>query len=123
MTKLIAVPIIVEGIERQDQCEFLQSLGVRYIQGYYFYKPMPLEDYEKLMSNSDNVDNSGFVVKLNEQFRIREFLDKNIYSDAMLNNVIGPVAIYSWDGENKVDILLELNNSFLNLIAKTYLGF
>ena len=115
MTKLIAVPIIVEGIERQDQCEFLQNLGVRYIQGYYFYKPMPLEDYEKLMSNSDNVDNSGFVVKRNEQFRIREFLDKNIYSDAMLNNVIGPVAIYSYKN-NSVDIV-RFNQQFYESVG------
>ena len=115
MTKLIAVPIIVEGIEREDQCEFLRNLGVRYIQGFYFYRPMPVDQYKKLLEDKNNVDESGFVVKLNEQFRIREFLDQNIYSDAMLNNVIGPVAIYAYKNDS-VDIV-RFNQQFYESVG------
>ena len=96
MAKLIAVPIIVEGIENKDQCDYIEDLGCRYIQGYFFYRPMPVKDFEKLIADENNIDDRGFVVKLNEQFRIREFLDTNVYSDSMLNKVIGAVAIYSW---------------------------
>ena len=95
MAKIISLPIVVEGVENKKQCDFLEGLGCRYIQGYYFYKPMPIADYEKLIKDPKNIDDRGFVVKRNEQLRIREFLDKNIYSDNMLNNIIGPVAFYS----------------------------
>ena len=104
MAKVMGLPIIVEGVETKQQCDFLMELGCRYIQGYYFYRPMPREEFEKLLSKEDIVDSRGFVVKANEQLRIREFLDKNIYSDSMLNNIIGAVAFYSWDGEH-VDIV------------------
>ena len=70
------------------------ELGCRYIQGYYFYKPLSREDFEKVVKQKDMIDERGFVVKPNEQLRIREFLDKNIYSDSMLNNIIGAVAFY-----------------------------
>ena len=100
MAKTIGLPIIVEGVETKDQADFLEGLGCRYIQGYYFYRPMPVDKFEKIIENEDMIDPRGFVVKLNEQVRIREFLDKNIYSDSMLNNIIGPVAFYSWTGEN-----------------------
>lgn len=99
MAKSIGLPIIVEGVETKNQLDFLEDLGCRYIQGFYFYRPMPAEDFRKLIADESMVDPRGFVAKLNEQVRIREFLDKNIYSDSMLNNVIGPVAFYSWSGE------------------------
>ena len=100
MAKVMTLPIIVEGVETKQQCEFLMELGCRYIQGYYFYKPLSREDFEKIVAQEDMVDERGFVAKPNEQLRIREFLDKNIYSDSMLNNIIGAVAFYSWDKEH-----------------------
>lgn len=114
MTKLVALPIVVEGVERKDQCDFLQNLGVRYIQGFYFYKPIPVEKLEKIIETGDAIDEKGFVVKLNEQFRMREFLDQNVYSDAMLNNVLGAVAIYGYKN-NSVDIV-RFNQQFYDSV-------
>ena len=105
MAKLIAIPTIVEGVETQQQKEFLENMGCRYVQGYFFYRPMPITQFEELLSNEDNIDKRGFVVKLNEQFRMREFLDKNVYSDSMLNNILGAVAIYAWHDKTHVDII------------------
>ena len=114
MAKIISLPIIVEGVETKSQCDFLESLGCRYIQGYYFYRAMPKEDLEQLLSNKDNIDERGFVVKTNEQFRIREFLDRNVFSDNMLNNIIGAVAYYSVHDHN-VDIV-RFNEQFYKLV-------
>ena len=104
MTKQISLPVIVEGVEKKEHVEFLRGLGCRYIQGFYFYKPMPISEFEKLISNEDIIDDRGLLFKHNEQFRIQEFLDKNVYSDNMLNSIIGPVAIYEWKEKN-VDIV------------------
>ncbi|SMY35084.1 EAL domain-containing protein [Photobacterium andalusiense] len=38
--KIIDADIVVEGVEQQPELDFIASLGVRYIQGFYFYKPM-----------------------------------------------------------------------------------
>ena len=114
MAKTIGLPIIVEGVENKFQCDFLENLGCRYIQGYYFYKPMPINEFRELILDESMIDERGFVAKLNEQVRIREFLDKNIYSDSMLNNIIGPVAFYSWDG-HKTDIV-RFNEQFYRAV-------
>ena len=81
MTKTIGVPIIAEGVETEKQKDFLLDLGCRYIQGYYFYKPIPAADYERLITNPELIDTSGIRFKSNQQFRLRELLDNNIYSD------------------------------------------
>ena len=38
--KITDADIVVEGVEQLSELEFIASLGVRYIQGFYFYKPM-----------------------------------------------------------------------------------
>ena len=100
MGKSIGLPIIVEGVENKKQKDFLESLGVRYSQGFYFYKPMTTDDFEMIVQDENNIDTRGFIVKLNDQFRVREFLDTNVYSDSMLNQILGSVAIYELEGEN-----------------------
>ena len=114
MAKQIALPVIVEGVETQQQKEFLEELGCRYVQGYFFYKPMPIGDFEKLILDENNVDLRGFVVKANEQFKVREFMDENIYSDTMLNSILGPVAFYSWNG--KVVDIVRYNQQFYETV-------
>ena len=114
MGKIIGLPMIVEGVETKEQSDFLKSLGCRYAQGFYYHRPMPISDFEKLIGYENNVDRRGFVVKANEQFRLREFLDQNIYSDTILNNIIGAVAFYSWHGDS-VDIV-RYNQQFYQVV-------
>ncbi|MBE7008154.1 MAG: EAL domain-containing protein [Ruminococcaceae bacterium] len=100
MARSMSVPIIAEGVEEKREIDFLSGLGCRYVQGYYFYRPMPVEDFEKLIADPEKIDTGGFRFKLKDQFHTREFLDKNIFSDAMLNNILGPAAFFSLrDGE------------------------
>ena len=41
---------VAEGVEVKEQVDFLAELGCDMIQGYYFAKPMPVEEYEKRLS-------------------------------------------------------------------------
>lgn len=110
MAKSMRLPIIVEGVENQGQKEYMQSLGCQYIQGYYFYKPLHITDFETLIENPYNIDDQGFVFIANEEFRVREFLNDAVYSDAMLNNILGPAAMYSWYKDD-IDIV-RFNHKF-----------
>ena len=114
MAKTLGLPIIVEGVENEEQKKFLEDLGCRYIQGYHFYRPMTTEAYEELIADNNNIDTSGITFKANQQFRLREILDKNVYSDNMLNNILGPCAFYSWHGED-VDII-RFNQQFYQTV-------
>lgn len=41
MIKGMDLEIVSEGIENEKQLEILEALGIQYIQGYYFSKPLP----------------------------------------------------------------------------------
>lgn len=45
----MGIKVIAEGVEHAEQLEFLQSVDCDMIQGYYFYKPMPEEEFVKLL--------------------------------------------------------------------------
>lgn len=46
--------VIAEGVETQQQLKFLLEQGCRYIQGYYFSKPLSERDYENLLKKEDD---------------------------------------------------------------------
>ncbi len=115
MAKSMTIPVIVEGVETPEQINFLSDLGCRYMQGYYFYRPMPVEEFESLIADGKKVDLNGFEFKANEQIHTREFLDANVFNDAMLNNILGPVAIYRWKGDD-VDII-RYNQQFYLMVG------
>ncbi len=47
MAKDLGLKIVVEGVETKGQYEYIKKLGCDMIQGYYFAKPMPFEDFQK----------------------------------------------------------------------------
>ena len=38
-----------EGAEHKEQVDFLRTVGCDKIQGYYYSKPVPLEEYVKML--------------------------------------------------------------------------
>lgn len=45
LAKKLGIELVAEGVEREDQADYLKRRGVRYAQGYLFAKPMPLPDF------------------------------------------------------------------------------
>jgi len=115
MAKTMAMPIICEGVETKEQVEFLEGLGCRFVQGYYFYEPMSKHKFEEFILDESVIDDEDFEVKLNEQLQMREFLDENVYSDAMLNTILGPVAYYLWH-DDTIDII-RYNEQFYEAVG------
>ncbi|MBR6338106.1 MAG: EAL domain-containing protein [Ruminococcus sp.] len=54
LIKALQMKIVVEGVETKEMLERFSSLGCEYIQGYYFSKPLPREDFIKFILNSKN---------------------------------------------------------------------
>jgi EAL domain-containing protein (putative c-di-GMP-specific phosphodiesterase class I) len=50
LSHAIGAKVVAEGVETKEQVEFLQSVDCDMVQGYYFYKPMPEEEFIKLLS-------------------------------------------------------------------------
>lgn len=50
--KSVGLPIVAEGIETEDQLNAMMELGVSYIQGFYFSKPLPQIEFVSFLKNN-----------------------------------------------------------------------
>ena len=51
LAKSLNMQVITEGVEKLEQVEFLSRFGCDVYQGFYFAKPMPVDDFEKMYLN------------------------------------------------------------------------
>lgn len=49
ISRFLEVPVVAEGVEHQEQLDKLKEMGCQIIQGYYFSKPLPAEEFEELI--------------------------------------------------------------------------
>lgn len=96
MARLLGLPIIVEGVETQQQENVLRNMGCRYTQGFYYFKPLSIEQFETVLADERQLDFTGLHCKQVEAFHVRELMDGNLFTDTMLNNILGPAAIYDF---------------------------
>ena len=47
------IRVVCEGVERKEQVEFLKNIECDIIQGYYYSKPMPIDEYERYLLKFD----------------------------------------------------------------------
>ena len=49
IAKFLDVPVVAEGVETKSQLDILKDMGCQVIQGYYFSKPVPADEFEKFI--------------------------------------------------------------------------
>ncbi|MBR7007445.1 MAG: EAL domain-containing protein [Ruminococcus sp.] len=60
IARLLEVPVIAEGVETKEQMELLKKLGCDIIQGYYFSKPLPPEEFGALIEKELKESNHAY---------------------------------------------------------------
>jgi len=56
MVHSLGMSMIAEGVENISQASFLESRGCFEMQGFFFYKPMPTEEFEAMMKQKASDD-------------------------------------------------------------------
>lgn len=54
MAQSLHLPVVVEGVETNEQASMLRHMGARYAQGFLYYRPMPAKDFEALLDVGNN---------------------------------------------------------------------
>lgn len=53
MLKIMNLHIVAEGVEEKADIALMKELGVDEIQGFYYYKPMPMDEFFALLDQED----------------------------------------------------------------------
>lgn len=54
MANKLGLGLLAEGVETKEQVDLLQSIGCDQVQGYYYAKPMPKEEFYELLKKQGN---------------------------------------------------------------------
>lgn len=49
MANKLGLELLAEGVETKEQVDILRNIGCDQVQGYYYAKPMPAEDFFTLL--------------------------------------------------------------------------
>lgn len=105
MAKWLKLPVIAEGVETIEQADFLKSVGCDYIQGYLYSKPLPVVEYEKLLSGSS----VGVMVpqmNLDHYVDAGKFWNPQSMETLIFSNFVGAAAILEVrNGDDTMEIL------------------
>ena len=48
MAHQIGLSVVAEGVETKEQADYLVKLDCEIMQGYYFSKPVPIQQFEQM---------------------------------------------------------------------------
>lgn len=114
MAQWLGMPIIAEGVETEEQSDFLRSIGCDYIQGYLYSKPLPEDELYRMIkegklgkfhSEKDWMGNLDACT-----FWTPESLDTFIFS-----NYMGASVIFEYQ-DGKISII-RVNKKYLKEIG------
>lgn len=107
MAKWLGMEIVAEGVETIEQVEFLRSVGCQYVQGYYFAKPMPVNEYEALIQKNEVYQHKP----LNESAKNNLWI-MDADMQKLLLSVNQPMGIYELNAD-KLECI-KVNQAFYN---------
>lgn len=130
MAKWIGLQTIAEGVETDEHKKFLMDLGCYYAQGYYFSKPISEEEFEDIIKNPENVVSDIELSALDNTIAIEELFHSDFMTEGLLNNILGGVAIYAFDGRDNLRLMKanefyytaigEFSSGDINLLDRVY---
>lgn len=110
MANWINLPVIAEGVETKMQADYLSSIGCEIVQGYYYSRPMPIADFEKLYATGVNVSPQSEAEDNVSREVLQDLWDPGSQTTRFFGTVLGAAAIVELFNSNLE--LLRANEKF-----------
>ncbi|NLA69940.1 MAG: EAL domain-containing protein [Clostridiales bacterium] len=111
MARWLDLVVIAEGVETATQVDFLHSLGCDYVQGYYFAKPMNVEEYEVLSAQKKAVE----IKRETTNIELDRLWGVGPEMQLFFSNALQPIALYEYGGDS-IEIV-RINNEYISIFG------
>ncbi len=125
MAKWMKLRTVAEGVETKKEWEYLRSMECDVVQGYYFYRPMPEADFEKLLNQTDikYVDNDKDIPELDDVI-LDAFSHGNSKESMIFYSMLGGMGMLEMTEDNLE--IIQANRGYYEVIygnEKDFSGF
>ncbi|MED1782303.1 EAL domain-containing protein [Brevibacillus fortis] len=112
MARSLDVQVTAEGVETQEQLDFLWQLGCDSAQGFWFSEPMPAEDLARVLKREERFRNSAFLQLNGGQHRVFDTyeVEHSKRGDVFRKQQLVSESPYRLIAENLSDIIVIINS-------------
>lgn len=117
MAKWLNMVVVAEGVETKAQIDFLRSIGCDKVQGFYYSRPMPIDDFRRLMLSpaKEKLETpDAFQI---DQYDFDAIWESNKAFNLLFNGMIGGMGIYELNGSTLE--VLRVNAAYYELMGST----
>ena len=116
MAKWMSLKAVAEGVETEEELNFLKSVECNYIQGYYFYRPMPEAEFEEQLDHREELPERREISISGEESDLAALYSESMKGESLFENMMGGLGVYELvDGRMEIvranqgycDMLLE----------------
>ena len=117
MAKWLNIPMLAEGVETKEQFDFLVSVGCAYIQGFYFARPVPEEEFSRLIALEEVTGDAGAIESYGLGKEVNELLGSNALVSKLISGAFGGFGIYEMY-DNKLEVI-RVNDGYRKIMGYT----
>ncbi|MEG1404140.1 MAG: EAL domain-containing protein [Oscillospiraceae bacterium] len=115
MAKWLGIPVIAEGVETGEQADFLRSLGCDLIQGYYYSRPIPRAEFEKLLDARVVVSTATGASASMTRERIDAVMGGDRLLTALMDGLLGGFGLYELT-DNRLEAI-RVNTGYYEIMS------
>lgn len=120
MAKWLGIPAVAEGVETREQIEFLRTLGCDMIQGYYYSRPVPRDEYEKKLLNKEIAEPVNKAAAAVTVENINSILGADSLVTALIDGILGGFGLYALSA-NRLEAI-RINRAYLEILGYPDMG-
>lgn len=122
MAKWMQMRVVAEGVETQSEWDYLKSVECDLVQGYYFHKPMPEEEFLKLLDaiEENPKDTSLLQDPELDALVFDVFNHTNSRGGSLFYSMVGGMGIYEMTGDTLEAI--QVNRGYYEVVYGTSCG-
>jgi len=118
MAQNLGYETIAEGVETQEQADFLKGIGIDIIQGFLYSRPIQENKYLELLDSQSRVAEIE-TSKTEQLIQINNFYNVNSNESIIFDKLLGPAAIFDFNQKNNKLQLLRVNQKALKICGLT----
>ena len=116
MAHWLDLPVIAEGVETLAQADYLHSVGCQVMQGYYYARPMPVNQFEELIDTASITNPERSLPDTVVEGSL-DFIDPTTQQALLFSSFVGGAAIMEYDGVELES--LRINDRYLEELQTT----
>lgn len=120
MAHWMNLSVVAEGVESKAQVDRLREIGCDYVQGYYFAKPMPVNEFEDLFKkqkNNSSISISRVIRRERERGKLLLVDEDAEYREKVQNTFKGQYEVLkAYDAESALECIAEAGNDAVSAV-------